>query len=247
MQETLMKSLGFDDREASTFLLLAKLGPSPASTLARLGKINRSSMYGVLENLLERTLISSYKKHGVQYFYIDDVNKLVLEENRKLELSKQLVQELKKACLSETKAHISYYKGVEGFRQMYADILEVNPKELLGWMDLDYFYEHLEADYDEMWIAERTAKGVPARLILKESPLAQELKQKDPLCNREVRFIPKPHYFFASCFLYNDYIAFFDPTEEVVGIRIHSRAMAAMQRAIFEMNWAALGAPVCIA
>ena len=239
-----MKALGFGDKEANAFLLLAKLGPSPASTLARLAKINRSSMYGVLENLLERALICSYKKNGVHYFYIDDVNKLVLEENKKLELSKQLVKELQQGCLGEPRSHLSYYKGVDGFRQMYADILEVNPKELLGWMDLDYFYEHLDANYDETWIAERTARGVPARLILKETPLAHELKTKDPFSNREIRFVPKPHYFFASCFLYNDYIAFFDPTEEVTGIRIHSKAMAAMQRAVFEMNWAALEEPI---
>jgi len=134
---------------------------------------------------------------------------------------------------------INYYKGQEGYREMYEDILRYKPPELIGWMNIDNFYIGIDPKREEEWTRERYRKGIKVRLILQDSSTAKKMKKEDPQINREIRIIPAGQYPFpSSCFLYENHLNFFYTEKEVfTGIRIRSAAFYQMQKELFEMTW----------
>lgn len=236
MKEQLIK-LGFSEKEATVYLLLLKLGPTASSTLARLSGIKRTSMYDVTNSLIERDLITSFRQGKVTYFLIDDVNKLYFYEKEKADFAKKLITDLKAIKSGGEGIHINYYKGVEGYREMYEDILRAQPKEFFGWIHLDYFYKALDMKREQEWTKERIAKRMNVRLIMQNTELAQKYKSEDSHSFRETRLLQGSDSFKTTCLLYQDYIVFFDPTNEMLGIRIHNPELFKMQKSIFEKSW----------
>ena len=235
-------ALGFSEKEALIFLTLLRVGPSPASTLARLSNIKRTSMYDILNTLTDKNVIGNFKQGGTQYFYVDDLNKIVYSAKEKLDTAKTLIHELKNRPNLNAGISVHYYKGVEGFNEMYNEILEINPKELLGWMNLNLFYTMIDPKHEDEWTARRIKQGIKVRLILQESKLTQDFQKLDKRSNRETRFVPGKFPFSTSCLMYSNYVTFFNPGKEVIVVRIYNEELFQMQKQIFEMNWDYLGA-----
>ncbi|PIZ75466.1 hypothetical protein COY05_03835 [Candidatus Peregrinibacteria bacterium CG_4_10_14_0_2_um_filter_38_24] len=237
MVEQHLKKLGFSDKETLVYLTLHKIGPSAASTLARLTKIKRTSIYDILNTLLEKNLILSFKNGNNAYYAIDDVNKLFHQEKERLSTAEKLVKELQTSTKHWEGLQINYYKGIEGYREMYEDILRTRPKELLGWMHLDRFYDGIDTVREEDWTKERIKSNIKVRLLLQETKLTKNFQKSDKKSNRETRFINKKFLFNTTSFLYEDHVVLFDSSGELTCVRIHHPEFYKMQKQIFEMNW----------
>jgi sugar-specific transcriptional regulator TrmB len=194
----------------------------------------------VLNSLLEKNLIRTFKQGLHTYFVIDDINKLALHEKQRLTLAQNLIKTLKENQDLNPGIQVHHYKGPEGYREIYEDILKIKPKELLGWMNLDHFYQAIDAEREIAWTKERIASGIHVRLILQESELTKNFQKDDKDSNRETRFIPKGHPFETSCLLFDNTITFFDSRSDITAIRIYNPQLFQMQKQIFEMNWGAL-------
>ena len=236
-----LRRLGLSGKEAVVYLALLRLGPSAASTLARTTRIKRTSIYDVLNNLLERNLITTYKQGRYTYFVIDDVNKLYLQEKQKMQLAKNLVEQLKSNQDLSAGINIHYYKGHEGYREIYEEILRVRPKEIMVWIHLDNFYKGLDPVREEEWTQERIQKRIYARLIMQDTKVGKAFQNVDAKSHRETRITSKKFPFETTCFLYDDRILLFDSTTEISAVRILNPQLYQMFKQIFEMNWESLG------
>lgn len=228
--------LGFSDKEARVYTTLQKIGPSPASTLARLTNIKRTSMYDVLNALLEKNLIITYQQGKTTFYAIDDINKLTLFEKERVHMAEQLVKQLR-----ETQHHgainVHYYRGVEGFREMYEDVLRAKVPEIQAWLNLDLFYSGLDMEREEQWTKERVTQRKYARLLMIDTPLSRNFRKIDKDNFRETRLFPSSTQFETTCFLYENHITFFSSQEPMIGIRIHNPALYKMQLAFFNLHW----------
>ena len=135
MFDPLFQGLGFNDKESKIFLALNQYGPSPASTLARVTNIKRTSVYDILNSLMDKRVISSFRQGAYTYFEIDDLNKLLLYEKEKVNIAKLLIGNLKNQNKSQQNIQVNYYRGLEGYLNVYAEMLKANPKEILCWTD----------------------------------------------------------------------------------------------------------------
>ncbi len=233
------QQLGFNEKEAKVYLALNKIGQAPASVLARLCNLKRTSIYDILGTLLERNLVTTVKQGTHTYYAIDDHRKIYYEAKERLDTAKILLEQLKSEQQSP-EIEVNYYKGKEGYIEMYNHILAQNPKELLGWMHLDKFYLALDPVYEENWTKKRIEQNIHVRLLLQKTPLTINFQSKDPVSKRETKFIPPDKPFNTTCFLYENYVTFFDSSKNITGIRIHHPQLYQMQKQIFEMNWSSL-------
>lgn len=241
MLENKLSQLGLSSKEIKIFLSLLRVGPMAASTLARLTQIKRSSVYDVINKLMEQGLVSEFKQAGHSYFMVDDPKKLELHAKEQLRLAHELTPQLQGLQNTGQQMQVQYYKGKEGYRSMYEHILEVKPKEALVWIDLEFMHRALDPRVEGQWTAKRIQLGAQARLIAQDTPHARKLKAIDASSRREIRLIPKDQFpFEATCVVYGDFLAFFDSKQDVTGVRIHNPELAQMQRQIFEMNWRGL-------
>ena len=62
-----LKIIGLSNQEANIYLTTLKIGPNPASTVARVAKINRSSCYLTLQKLSDKGLINKIP-NKITYF-----------------------------------------------------------------------------------------------------------------------------------------------------------------------------------
>lgn len=236
MKDKLIK-LGFSEKEALIYMTLLRIGPAVASTLARLTGIKRTSIYDLTNRLLEDNLIMSFKQGTYTYFVVDDVNKLYLYEKQKAELAKDLVEELQKEKNTGAGIQVSYYKGEEGYREMYENILKTRPKEVCVWMHLDYFLKGIDPKREEQWTKERVQKKIFAKLLIQNTKEGRELQKNDKTNCRETRMLPKETAFQTTCILYDGKIELFDTTGETIGVSIQNPALYQMFKALFEQTW----------
>ncbi len=229
--------LGFSEKEAEVYLALNTYGPSPASTLSRATKIKRTSVYDVLNSLLAKNLIASFKQGSYTYYSIDDVNKILYQEKEKLRLAERVMNELKEQQLHQSGVQVNHYIGEEGYREMYEEILRANPKELLVWIHLDEFYRALDPVREDEWTKERIKKKIHTRLLMQNTSMARDFKSEDHCSCRQTILLPKENLFQSNCFVYDGNVTFFDAHDKITGIRIRHPRLYEMQRQIFEMNW----------
>lgn len=239
MLQELFQKIGFNQKEAAIYTVLYQRGPNPVSTLAQLTSIKRTSVYDILKNLLERGLILSFQQGLTTYFAVDDVQKISFDQKEKLQYAEKIVEELKNNPFTAEGMQINYYKGLEGYRQMYEDMLSQKPPEILGWMYIDNFYIGIDPKREEEWTRERNKQGIKVRLMLQDSKIARAMKKVSAHINREIKIIPRSKFFFeSSCFIYQDYICFFHTSEKIfTGIRIHHADFFQLLRQVFEMTW----------
>ncbi len=239
MLTELFEKIGFNEKEAAIYTALYQRGPNPVSTLAKLTGIKRTSVYDILKSLMERGFVLNFQQGVTSYFAIDDVEKIAHDQKEKVQYAEKIVKELKSKPLASEGMQINYYKGLEGYRQMYEDMLSQNPSEIIGWMYIDNFYIGIDPKREEQWTQERNKKGTKVRLILQDSKVAQSMKKASAKINREIKIIPKKSYpFESSCFIYQNYICFFHTTEKIfTGIRIHHPEFFTLQKEVFEMTW----------
>lgn len=235
----LFEKIGFSQKEADIYTLLAQRGPNSASTLAKLSGFNRASVYDLLKALLNRGLILTFKQGSTSYFAVDDLRKLYFEQKEKLEYAEKIINDLKSLPVAAATLQVTYYKGKEGYREMYEDILSSNPKELLGWLNLDNFYLGIDPKREATWTQQRYKQGIKVRLILQDSALVKNFQKKDATLNRQTKIIPQGKYpFDSSSFIYENYITlYYSHNNDFVGVRLAHPAFYTMLKMIFEMTW----------
>ncbi len=239
----MFEKLGFSDKEAAVYEALYQRGANSVSTLASITGVKRTSVYDIAKELLARGLIITFQQGGTTYFAVDDVKKLYLDQKEKLHFAEKIIENLKSGGLGDNGMQVTYYKGQEGYREMYEDILRYSPKELLCMMNIDNFYIGIDDEREKQWTKERHQKGIKVRLILQDSKIAREMKEVSSKINREIKIIPANKFpFQSSSFIYKDYVTFFHTNNDVfTGIRIQHPEFYRLQMEMFELAWAFLG------
>lgn len=242
MLPDLFEKIGFNSKEAAIYTLLYQRGPNPVSTLAKLSGIKRPSVYDILKSLMDRGLVSSFKQGTATYFAIDDVRKLAFEQKERLEYADKIVEQLKLNPSGAEAMQIFYYKGLEGYRQLYLDIFSADPDEILGVDDMDNFYIGIDKKSEDEWTQERYKRGIKVRMILQDSVISREMLKQSPEVNRQIKLLPKGKFVFhSSMFVYSDRVAFFHTKDNVfTGICIQHPEIYEQQKQIFELCWSLL-------
>ena len=89
-----LKKLGFSDKEIEIYLAVLQQGKVSPVDIAKVTKINRSTVYNIAKELVEKGVISEDLGGKTRYFVArppTDLESLVSRERRKLEQKQQLV------------------------------------------------------------------------------------------------------------------------------------------------------------
>jgi len=231
-----LKKLGFSYKEIEVYLVINKYGASPASAIAKRCNIKRGSIYDILNSLIKKELIISFGEGEHTYFGIDDINKIIYQEKEKLSVANEVVELLKTLKENNDDIDILYYRGKEGYKKIYENILKDSPDELLVWINLDYFQNALDFDYELWWTKQRIKQKVYAKLIMNDSDRAKKYKSEDENSFRDTKIISS-NTFKSTCILYDNYIILFDSEKDITGIRIKHSNIYNMFKSIFDSQW----------
>ncbi len=127
-----LKFLGLTENEVEIYLLLARAGWCTVLQLSRLSLIKRTTLYRILESLIDKGLVEiqvSEKTTLYGAFNTNNLNDLVAKKEKELNLIKDSLKVLDTefkliSSLSPQKISVHFYKGKAGIQQSEWNMVE---------------------------------------------------------------------------------------------------------------------------
>lgn len=241
-----LKKLGLKDKEASVYLACLEIGPSPAQPISRKSKVVRATTYVVLESLMNRGLVTKYKKGKKTLFSAEPPRQLT----RLLEKQQEEIQErqhhLEKMLPelqiimqgSGDRPSVRYFEGREGLNTMRQEIVRHAKSNsiIYNFTPVDY----LDAIFpDEGANArQRAAKGIQSKTLFSTRSESTKNSLLEGSRYYKRRFIPIELFPCSSGMtIFEDRIAIGSFVGNLMGVVVESKPMAEMMKHLFELAW----------
>lgn len=235
------------EKEIKVYLELLKIGTGKAGILAKKTELNRTTVYDILEGLIQKGVISKYHK-GAQTSFSATNPKLLLNylENEKRELvakadkDKQRIEELMPQFISlqdiaSTRPKIQFFEGERGMREAYEDTL-TSRTQILAYANVQTMHEGLP-NFFPQYYKRRTAKKIYIHAICPDNLLSRERRGHDLEEMREIRFLPNAEMSFSpEVNIYNNKMLVAS-WEEKMAIIIESGELAELEKIKFGLIW----------
>lgn len=241
MEENL-KLLGLSEQEMKLYLACLRLGNSKASEIASYAKIDRQASYYTLKLLIKKGLIAETIKSGVQYFGVSNpktlLSQLEEETKQKKEAIIKIADEYEKLKgIALPRAKVSQYEGIDGFKTIAREMLEVKDKEVYSYNTekVIEFLPHFMGSF----ALKRKERKIKAKVLSERTPTLVQHKKQNKNTLREIRFLDEildgKNYALAIA---KDKVIFMHVTEkEQIGIKIEDASFAELQKNIFQILW----------
>lgn len=250
IHETL-KKLGFSDKEAEIYLTILQQGKIAPTDVAKLTKINRSTVYDVAKELIRRGVITEDLGSSVRYFVAlppQDLSRLTQKEERVLSAKKLLVSSAIKELSSLAKnirysvPKIQFYSENEISNHLYRQTSIWNTSIAKsdgywwGFQDIS-FVEHYKPWLEWYW-KNHSDKGVRLLSNAKED---KEVTKGGFHSNRDIRYWENAQDFTATLWVIGDYLIMIVTKQRPhYLVEIHDSIMAHNQRQVFKGIWESL-------
>jgi len=245
--EDLFGQFGLDSKESELFLELVRLGSCPVSRWAKQAKVNRSSMYVVLERFKKLGLVTSFTHLGVTYIQAVAMAELPARlADRQIEMERvrnnliknlPLLQKLEKTNGLVPK--VSFYEGKSRVEMMYENVLK--EKSFRAFFNPEKMKKMMPKYYDKIPEVMRLNKGRVKELLVRCNE-AIEYKRLYSSESHEIKILGEGVVFSSDTIITDQKIFMVGYSDsEVVGTEIWNEELAKTQVEIFEMVWGNLG------
>lgn len=231
--------IGLSDKQSDVYLSALELGPCSILQIARSTDIKRSTIYGIVEQLEHKGLISiqidgSKKKYEA-----------LPPKNLEIHLEKQK-QELI-SCLPEletlynTHSHkslIRVYRGKESMHTAYAWMLEnIKQKDdYLGFGGLEDWH-NTDPEFFSTWPIKRREKNQSGKSLFFDSPMAREYKKNEVNYRTSIKILPAKRKFKAIKLISTNFMFIHKTGLPEIVFVIENPAVIDMYKEMFELMW----------
>jgi sugar-specific transcriptional regulator TrmB len=218
-----IKSIGLSIGETVVLGVLLRGGAMYASKIAKEARLNRTTTYGVLNELIEKGLVSKVKARNATQFQsiapelLPDYIARKREELRERE--KELRDAIPQILLMRNKANVlpkvQFFEGVEGVKQAYEDTLENNKNgKLQDITGVAAVFDRLGAEWTKYYMEKRTEMGIRCTDLVPDSEWARKSREDDKKYLRVTKFLPPEYGFEAEIALYDNKVGIFSYAKE---------------------------------
>lgn len=243
-QKILQHIAGLDEKEAAIYVALLELGEGSVAEIAQKAGLKRTTVYNLVPDLIETSLIQTLLKKGKRKYFVEDVRTLETNLKEKETRLAQVLPELQAMHnIFPFKPKITYFEGASGLKEMYLDTLRsCQPgDEILSIMGMHDIYKYFDRDFANTYIKERAKKKIRLRMISSRSEEAIETIKINKEALRETKFIDNyPSQFQSDMEIYGNKVALISFSENQMGVIIESKQIHEMHRSTFEILWRAL-------
>ncbi len=232
--------VGLTNKEAKLYLALLELGDANLQRIVEKAKLKRTTVYGVLDSLKEKGLVSATKRGKRTYYYAENPHQIKTLLEEKMSILNNIMPELLSITnLIDKKPTIKYFEGWEGIKNIYRDTLNYKNRELLSWTSPDaikYF------DIDWLWkeyVLKRIKNKIWSRAFAPDTKEMRHVQGYDKEHLRQLRLVALENtlFFEVEINLYGGNKVGIMSFQEEFGLIIESKKIYNTLRAIFEMHW----------
>jgi sugar-specific transcriptional regulator TrmB len=250
MIKDLLNQLNFSEKESRIYLALLEIGSGKAKEISRKTGLNRTTVYDICDTLLQRGLVSKYKKGAGTYFNALEPKHLLTylerekeEQAKTIEKQKQRVAELLPQLISlqnifTTKPKVQFFEGEKGMREAYEDTLTAK-EIILAYANVETMHEGLPSFFPEYY-KRRAEHKIFIRAIVPRNELSIERSGHNQEEMRDTRYLPEAEMTFSpEVNIYQNKILVAS-WKEKMAILIESKELADLQKLTFELLWKTL-------
>lgn len=248
MVNDILKQLGLNDKQISVYLAVLQQGKVTPANVAAFTRINRTTVYSVAKELIEKGFIS--EDLGSEHRYLvarppQELHSLVQKEEREIQKKKQLVDQAIEQLRSFTKEtkyaipKIVFISEEEVENYLYKQTPKwdesIAKYDKLWWGFQDKtFVKYYEGWIDWYW---ETGSRPDSELQLLSNESAEEIKKKK-FPSRRIKFWSKSEDFTATVWILGDYLVMIvTATRPHYLVEIHDTVLAHNMREVFKGIW----------
>lgn len=164
-----LEQIGLPGKQASVYLSLLKNGPQFLQQISKSTGIKRTTLYLIIEKMIERGLIDTEIKQKRKKYFIKDPEHLLSQMRKQNFLMQALMPEIKTLFEEQgAGSKIRVYDTINGLKRTLEEINSLNPqKDELLTIESDIESSlKLGFDFWKKLLAEKKKLGVPSRTIL---------------------------------------------------------------------------------
>src|SRR3990167_6862863 len=242
--QKIFESLGLSPNEGKIYETLLDIGESSISDIATKAGIHRRNVYDAIERLIDKGLVFQIFSSNENSYNAVDPDKLSELMREKEEALSAAIPELKKKFGNRVAPEEAYiYRGYEGQKNVWRDILRVGKDSFFIGAKGGWFDPHLDSSRDAFF---REANRKKIKFI---QLFDHEVKKEIPNFPKhfpgklEYRFLPKEYSTNSGIGVFGDHIVTYTGLsvkqiqKDVVFFVIHSKDLAESYRTWFWYVW----------
>ncbi len=162
----LLSDIGLSKWESQTYLALLELGSTTTGALIQKSEVPQSKIYGVLDSLIKKGLVSYIIKGKIKYFQASDPKRILDLFRDKEKRIESLIEELK-SKQSEKRQSSELFEGLKAIRGMFLGMINEIKKgeDWFGFSTgIDYSDETIE--FYNWWGMRKAISGLNDHLLI---------------------------------------------------------------------------------
>lgn len=237
-----VEEAGFSEKETKVYLALLELGEASVSDIAKKAKVDRATVYRILQKLLAIPLVQTYQERKKTRWAALNPRYLIDYVNRKKRAVVELFPDLQALYnLNEEKPKLSYFEGEDGLKELTANIIKETKHrgELLSFSapGAAAVY-HTKKEFLKLaW--DRIKKQIMSKILIPSIKEVPGYAEGEDFKNwRHVKIVnAKKFPFKATINIWNNKISIMTVRTHPIGVVIESKDIADTMRSIFEFFW----------
>jgi len=231
-----LEKIGLPKNQAEIYLSLLKNGPQFIQKISKNTGIKRTTLYLIIERMLEKNLISIEIKQKRKQYYIKNPKTLLSHIKEQYYLLDALMPQLEDIFEQKSAASkIRFYDTVAGMKETFKELISLNdPKDELLTIESD-IRSSFKLGYD-FWkdlLAEKKKLGIKSRTIIPSS-------EKDEFVIRDheiqIRTSAMLNDFKIMLYLFSNKVIIIIPADNLCFVIENLKIKKALA-ALFEIIW----------
>lgn len=240
--DQLFKRLDMHESEQKVYKLLLSQQALTASVIAKKSEETRTNTYSILEQLVDKGLVSIEESQPVRRYLANDPRELtgiIEQKKQQLEQTQAMAQAAMPELLSlfnlaHHKPGVFHSEGVEGYKKLLEDMAKA--KSDIWLLPSQSKPKNREAaQVLKLGIAKRRAKGVKTKVLWPIAAKGWGVSEDTEAQNYENRFWGEPVD--AEVIQYDDKVAFTVYEPELINTIITDRVLASTMATLFHAIW----------
>ncbi len=230
MLEKLQK-LGLSERESHIYLALVRLGESTANKIAKTTSTNRTVTYNILQQLVEKGLISYINKDKKRYYHITKPESLLISLKEKEIIAKELITDIAKTKPQPTSSkNVEVYEGTEGMKAIHEEIRKAKNLHIINATGLMFELLKYSAGHIAKDIELSGTCKIIANQSMRKTPLVGYKKIK-------IKYLPKEAENYATTFIFHGKVIIQVLKDKPFLIRITNKEIFEGYKKDFDVLW----------
>jgi predicted transcriptional regulator len=234
--QQILKELGLHEHEATVYIELLKLGPSPASLIAKDSSLKRTTVYPILKELAKKGFVSIFYKNKKRLYRAQQPQKLSNFFQKRLERFNSIIPSLK--SLEKKQAQVlglQFIETLDELKQFYTQVLVEYKNQEYYIIGSATAWEGLDPEFFIQFRKDRGEASIRTKLLLTDE--SQSINPIDPALLREFVFLPTGYEFKSTIDIYPDKVLVVSPELSSLAVVIAVPIMTDVFKTVFELLW----------